>query len=107
MTPLASPRQILRPYLHRPSTKETHTICWQTSRDCLLADALSLTAHRKHVPWSLPLSILTFVVSEFGWLIGSLSFAMRALYLQTFRRQLRFLGEKIVCECVSYFRMRE
>ena len=53
------------------------------------------------------LAFLTFVVSEFGWLIGNLSFAMRALHLQTFRRQLRFLREKIVCECVSYFRMRE
>jgi hypothetical protein len=53
------------------------------------------------------LAFLTLVVSEFGWLIGSLSFAMRALHLQTFWRQLRFLGEKIVRQCVSYFRMRE
>jgi hypothetical protein len=51
--------------------------------------------------------LLTFPVPKFVWFVGSLAFAMWALNLQTFWRQLRFLRDEIVSQRVSYFGVRE
>jgi hypothetical protein len=54
-----------------------------------------------------PPAFLSFLVPEFTWMISRLDLAMRALNLQTFWRQFRFLGEKIICQRVSYFGVSE